>query len=146
MAHRKTDRWRAEAFPPRPPAFCGMRITSSAKKHVLSAVENYDHTCFYVTDHPDAATLRQQIDLTMQVGMARVKPHREYMSSDVSLVILASLFIHAKTQFGRIAAGGADWGPWARAILGILLMVLAVLLVIEGVQTIFFKNKKKAAK
>lgn len=60
-----------------------------SKKHVLSAVENYDHTCFYVTDHPDAATLRQQIDLTMQVGMARVKPRREYMSSDVSLVILA---------------------------------------------------------
>lgn len=59
---------------------------------------------------------------------------------------LASLFIHTKTQFGLIAAGGADWGPWAQAILDILLMVLAVVLVIEGVQTIFFKNKKEAAK
>ena len=60
-----------------------------SKKHVLSAVENYDYTYFYVTDHLDAATLRQQIDLTMKVGMARVKPHREHMSSYVSLVILA---------------------------------------------------------
>ena len=59
------------------------------KKHVLSAVENYDYTYFYITDHLDAATLRQQIDLTMKVGMARVKPHREHMSSYVSLVILA---------------------------------------------------------
>ena len=60
-----------------------------SKKHVLSAVENYDYTYFYVTDHLDAATLRQQIDLTMKVGGARVKPHREHMSSFVSLVILA---------------------------------------------------------
>ena len=59
------------------------------KKHVLSAVENYDYTYFYITDHLDAATLRQQIDLTMKVGSARVKPHREHMSSFVSLVILA---------------------------------------------------------
>ena len=60
-----------------------------SKKHVLSAVENYDYTYFYITDHLDAATLQQQIDLTMKVGMARVKPHREHMSSYVSLVILA---------------------------------------------------------
>ena len=60
-----------------------------SKKHVLSAVENYDYTYFYITDHLDAATLRQQIDLTMKVGGARVKPHREHMSSFVSLVILA---------------------------------------------------------
>ena len=60
-----------------------------SKKHVLSAVENYDYTYFYVTDHLDADTLRQQIDLTMKVGSARVKPHREHMSSFVTLVILA---------------------------------------------------------
>jgi carbon starvation protein, predicted membrane protein len=39
-----------------------------------------------------------------------------------------------------IAAGGADWGPYAQSILGILLIVLAVVLVIEGVQTL--KNQK----
>ena len=60
-----------------------------SKKHVLSAVENYDYTYFYITDHLDAATLLQQIDLTMKVGTARVKPHRDHMSSFVSLVILA---------------------------------------------------------
>ena len=60
-----------------------------SQQHVLSAVENYDYTYFYITDHLDAATLQQQIDLTMKVGSARVKPHREHMSSFVSLVILA---------------------------------------------------------
>ena len=42
---------------------------------------------------PDAPigfdTLRQQIDLTMKVGTAQIKPHRDHMSSFVSLVILA---------------------------------------------------------
>ena len=60
-----------------------------SKKHVLSAVENYDYTYFYIIDHLDAATLQQQIELTRKVGFARVKPHREHMSSFVSLVILA---------------------------------------------------------
>ena len=60
-----------------------------SKKHVLSAVENYDYTYFYITEHLDAATLRQQIDLTMKVGTARVKPHRDHMSSFVTLVVLA---------------------------------------------------------
>ncbi|MBR5536401.1 MAG: hypothetical protein IKU58_00695 [Clostridia bacterium] len=60
-----------------------------SKKHVLSAVENYDYTYFYTTDHLDAATLQQQIDLTKKVGMARVKPHSQHMSSYISLVILA---------------------------------------------------------
>jgi len=60
-----------------------------SKKHVLSAVENYDYTYFYMIDHLDAATLQQQIDLTRKAGMARVKPHREHMSSYITLVILA---------------------------------------------------------
>ena len=78
-----------------------------SKKHVLSAVENYDYTYFYVTEHLDAATLRQQIDLTMKVGGARVKPHREHMSSYVSLVILAETIdeeakkIIKKTRFQK---------------------------------------------
>lgn len=59
-------------------------------------------------------------------------------------VTIASLFINTKTQIGLIAAGGADWGPWAQAILGILLMVLAVVLAIEGVTTIV--KQRKAAK
>ena len=60
-----------------------------SKKHVLSAVENHEYMYFYVTNHLDAATLRQQIDLTMKVGTARVKPHKDHMSSYVTLVVLA---------------------------------------------------------
>ena len=60
-------------------------------------------------------------------------------------VTIFSLGINTKTQFAAIAAGGADWGPWVQAILGILLIVLAIVLAIEGVQTIFFK-KIKASK
>ena len=59
-----------------------------SKKHVLNAVENYDYTYFYLADHLDAETLKKQIDLVMKVGTARIKPHREHMSSFVSLVIL----------------------------------------------------------
>jgi carbon starvation protein len=59
------------------------------------------------------------------------------------IVTIASLIINTITQFNAITAGGADWGPWAQAIIGILLIVLAVFLAIEGVQT-FVKQSKKA--
>ena len=78
-----------------------------SKKHVLSAVENYDYTYFYITEHLDAATLQQQIDLTKKVGCARVKPHREHMSSFVTLIILADTIdeeakaIIRKTRFQK---------------------------------------------
>ena len=39
-------------------------------------------------------------------------------------------------------AEGVDWGTYAQAILGTLLIVLAVILAVEGVQTIFGKKKK----
>ena len=53
------------------------------------------------------------------------------------------MIINTVNQFKAIGAGGADWGPWAQAIIGILLIVLAVFLAIEGVQT-FTKQAKKA--
>ena len=58
-------------------------------------------------------------------------------------VTIASLIINTKTQIGAITAGGADWGPYVQAIVGVLLVVLALVLAVEGVQTIF--GKKKAA-
>ncbi|MBO7251038.1 MAG: carbon starvation protein A [Oscillospiraceae bacterium] len=58
-------------------------------------------------------------------------------------VTIASLFINTKNQIALIAAGGADWGPWAQAILGALLIVLAVVLAIEGVTTIAKQKKAK---
>ena len=59
-------------------------------------------------------------------------------------VTIASLIINTKNQIGAIQAGGADWGPYVQAIVGVLLVVLAVVLAIEGVQTIFGKKKAKA--
>ena len=57
------------------------------------------------------------------------------------VVTICSLILTVKNQIGIIAAGGADWGPYAQAILGVLLVVLAVVLVIEGVKTIAKQSK-----
>ncbi len=61
------------------------------------------------------------------------------------VVTISSLALTVKNQIGIISAGGADWGPYAQTILGILLIVLAVVLVIEGVQTLKNQKSKKAA-
>jgi len=62
----------------------------------------------------------------------------------MNIVTICSLAITIKNQVALIAAGGADWGPYAQAILAVLLIILAVMLVIEGIQTLFGKNKKTA--
>ncbi|MDE7416707.1 MAG: carbon starvation protein A [Lachnospiraceae bacterium] len=56
------------------------------------------------------------------------------------VVTICSLILTVKNQIGLITAGSADWGPWAQTILGILLIILAIILVIEGIQTL---TKKK---
>ncbi len=60
------------------------------------------------------------------------------------VVTICSLCVTVKNQIGLIAKGGADWGPYAQAIIAVLLIVLAVVLVIEGIQTLTGKNKKTA--
>lgn len=57
------------------------------------------------------------------------------------VVTICSLLIIVKNQIGIISAGGADWGPYAQTILAILLIILSILLVIEGIQTLFGKKK-----
>ena len=57
-------------------------------------------------------------------------------------VTIASLCINTVKQFNLISAGGADWGPWVQAIVGILLVVLAVVLAIEGISTLSKQSKK----
>jgi carbon starvation protein len=52
------------------------------------------------------------------------------------VVTICSLCLTVKNQVGMILAGGADWGPYAQSILGVLLIILAIVLVIEGVQTL----------
>ncbi len=59
------------------------------------------------------------------------------------IVTICSLCVTVKNQIGIISAGGADWGPYAQAILAVILIVLAVVLVIEGIQTLS-KQKKSA--
>ncbi len=60
------------------------------------------------------------------------------------VVTICSLVLTVKDQLGLISAGGADWGPYAQVILAVLLIVLAVILVIEGIQTLTGKNTKNA--
>ena len=60
------------------------------------------------------------------------------------VVTICSLALTVKNQIGIIMAGSADWGPYAQTILAILLIVLSIVLVIEGIQTLFGKNKKNA--
>lgn len=57
------------------------------------------------------------------------------------VVTICSLCVTVKNQIGIISAGGADWGPYAQAILAVLLIVLAIFLVIEGVQTLSKQTK-----
>ena len=61
------------------------------------------------------------------------------------VVTICSLALTIKNQIGIISAGGADWGPYAQVILGALLIILAIVLVIEGIQTLSKAKKEKAA-
>ena len=56
-------------------------------------------------------------------------------------VTIASLLINSWQQFNVILAGGADWGPYVQVVLGLMLVILAVVLAIEGITTIA-KQKK----
>ena len=60
-----------------------------SKKHVLSAVENYEYVYFYLTEHLTAEDLQKQIEVSRNAGMSHIKPHKEHMSSLVTLVVLA---------------------------------------------------------
>ncbi len=59
------------------------------------------------------------------------------------VVTICSLLVNTKNQIGVISAGGADWGPYVQAILGVLLVVLAVILAIEGCMTIAHPKKNQ---
>ena len=61
-----------------------------SKQHVLSVVEQHEYVYFYLTDHLDAKTFMEQIDLSKRVGLTNVKPNKEHMFSYVTLVVLAN--------------------------------------------------------
>ena len=58
------------------------------------------------------------------------------------IVTITSLCLTIKNQFIIIKAGGADWGPYAQILLGALLVILSIVLVIEGIQTLTKKKVK----
>lgn len=53
------------------------------------ATEQHDYTYFYITDHLDASRAKELLDRTLKAGLAEIKPHKEHMSSFVTLVVLA---------------------------------------------------------
>ncbi|MCQ2597557.1 MAG: carbon starvation protein A [Treponema sp.] len=61
------------------------------------------------------------------------------------VVTISSLIITIINQCKLIAKGGAGWGPYAQVIIAAFLVVLAVILVIEGVQTLTKAAKAKKA-
>ena len=58
---------------------------------------------------------------------------------------LTSLVMTITKKIGLIAAGGAAWGDWFQMIWSVGLVVLAVILVIEGIQILTKKKEQKAA-
>ena len=56
------------------------------------------------------------------------------------VVTISSLTITLIGQVKIIAAGGADWGPYAQVILAAFMIILSVILVIEGVTTLAKKK------
>lgn len=60
-----------------------------SRKHVLSALEQHEYVYFYLCENLSAKDLQKQIEISFNAGMMQIKPHKEHMSSYVTLVILA---------------------------------------------------------
>ena len=78
-----------------------------SKKHVLSAVENHEDVYFLICDNLTAEELKKHIELTRDVVLAAVKPHKEHMSTFATLVVLADTIepeankLIKKTRFSK---------------------------------------------
>ncbi len=53
------------------------------------ATEQHDYTYFHVAEHLDAAGAKALAERTLKAGLAAIHPHKEHMSSFVTLVVLA---------------------------------------------------------
>lgn len=58
------------------------------------------------------------------------------------VVTISSLAIIVRNQVLMIMKGATDWGPYAQAGIGILLICLALELAVEGCRTIFRQRKQ----
>lgn len=61
------------------------------------------------------------------------------------IVTICSLCLTISNQMGIIAKGAADWGPYAQAGIGSLLVVLAIVLAVEGYQTVAHPRRQVQA-
>ncbi len=59
------------------------------------------------------------------------------------IATITSLCLTVVNQSKLIAAGGADWGPYAQVIIAVLLVVLAIVLVVEAVGTLRKQAQEK---
>lgn len=75
------------------PAFAAFHLRDEnyllSRRHVLNAVENHEYVYFYLAQRLDAAKLSHLIELTKADGLGMIHPHKEHMSTRVTLVILA---------------------------------------------------------
>lgn len=62
------------------------------------------------------------------------------------IVTLSSLAIIVKNQIQIILNGAADWGPYAQAGIGTLLILLAIILAVEGCRTIAAQRRGEILK
>ena len=53
------------------------------------------------------------------------------------------LILTVVALFGKVGAGAAAWGDWFQLVFAVAMLILAVILVIEGIQTL---GKQKASK
>ncbi|MCQ2373255.1 MAG: hypothetical protein MJ050_04175, partial [Phascolarctobacterium sp.] len=60
------------------------------------------------------------------------------------LVTICSLALNTKAQWAIIQSGKADWGPYSQVFFGVLLIVLALELAVEGYQVLFGGKKVQA--
>ena len=72
-----------------------------SKQHVLSAVEQHEYVYFLLADHLTAENLQEHIDRTKAAGLAKVRPHKDHMFSNVGLVVLANTIAPEAKQLIR---------------------------------------------
>ena len=61
------------------------------------------------------------------------------------VVTISALVINTKEQLALISSGGADWAPYVQTAFGILLIILAIVLAIEGISVISRQLREKKA-
>ena len=82
--------------------------------------------------------------LAVATCLGNIGKNNKMLLAPMAFMVVVTIFSLTITLIGQvkiIAAGGADWGPYAQVILAAFMIILSVILVIEGVTTL---AKKKA--